>query len=177
MIKFQDTQITAAGIPLWNSKFSDRRIGQWRIGDSIFDDNPTQLTGKPWIIDHIFEDGRALISRKNGSETELRIWEPKSHKPGPMEVAFTERRYGRFTLDKSSIYNRPDATIEIFRHIIVIRATQLWDSIGERIEYMGISPDFQSVGPGQVAPTYTFETEQMEDGTITVTAVGEVSNG
>jgi len=89
----------------------------------------------------------------------------KQFEHSPIETAVLERRYGRFTIGRDLLERHPEQATMIFQSMIVLRATQEWDSQGDRVVYMGISPLFKKVGLGSIAPEYTFIFE-VKDGNL-----------
>ena len=70
-----------------------------------------------------------------------------------MSSTFKDRRMGYFSLSINFINQQPTMTAQLFAGLIVLDARVRWDF--DSIEYYAISPFFQEVPAGNIAPHYT----------------------
>ena len=69
----------------------------------------------------------------------------------------SERRIGRFHIDRHLIDNQPEDVLRLLRDILIVRAEMRYDR--DAIEYVGISENFAPVPEGCITPEYYIEEE------------------
>ena len=65
------------------------------------------------------------------------------------------RRVGRFSIRSATLKSDPDAFLMLSENIIVIRCEHIFHS--ESFEYIALSPLFDEIEPGSMAPDYRIE--------------------
>lgn len=63
-----------------------------------------------------------------------------------------KRRVGKFSIDREYIYDMPEIVRAIMGRCIIVRCELMFDK--NAFEYVAISPDFDLLPKGEIAPTY-----------------------
>lgn len=73
---------------------------------------------------------------------------------------FSERRAGRFSIDKAVLQDCSETAMAILADVFVVRAEHLYDT--DRFDYVGYHQDFDPVEEGREASHYTARLRRVE---------------